>query len=219
MRRAVFLVALGMFSLINLAARAEVIAYQCAEPDGTEHIQVDTKTHSASDDGEPGTAQVSNSTIVFTITNPRVWSIQIDRGSGTFSDSDGDSGSCVLEASAPSSKPSPAIELNNRMTNEFVSYVKSIGTGCNNVPQIKSKLRYFISQFARADRAARGTDRTIHGNVLFIEGLLDSYTACDKHPNVALIKDGIRKLQIAGTLAPSELNENLLRRMQGWLGQ
>ena len=103
MGKAIFAISVTMGSLIAITApvRAEVITYRCDENPNQNIFRIDTKTHSAQEisPGYPplkGTAQINGAMIVVTLTSPRVWSIQINRNTGTFSDSDGDTGNCQL---------------------------------------------------------------------------------------------------------------------------
>jgi hypothetical protein len=86
---------------LSAPVRAEVITYRCNNEGILETYRVDTETRSVqlTVPGHPvhnGAAQVNGATIVVTLTSPRVWSIQINRNTGAFQDSDGDTGNCQL---------------------------------------------------------------------------------------------------------------------------
>lgn len=103
MRKAILasLVMIGSLIAVTEPLRAAVITYRCNDEGSLMTFRVDSTTHSVqvSSAGFParhGTAQISGAAIVVTLTSPRVWSIQINRNTGAFADSDGDGGSCQL---------------------------------------------------------------------------------------------------------------------------
>jgi hypothetical protein len=98
--------------MIGLPVRADVITYQCHEKFGSTAVRIDSQTLSAKVDdpaGEyVGTAQLSDATIVITIPYPELWTIEIDRAGGGFSDSNGHQETCVLGATAQPAQPAAA---------------------------------------------------------------------------------------------------------------
>jgi hypothetical protein len=105
--------------MIGLPVRADVITYQCHEKFGSTAVRIDSQTLSAKVDdpaGEyVGTAQLSDATIVITIPYPELWTIEIDRAGGGFSDSNGHQETCVLGATAQPAQPAAA-SLNRQIT-------------------------------------------------------------------------------------------------------
>lgn len=220
MRKAVLLIAAVSASVCAAVARADVITYTCDEPDEPESLKIDTKTHSVievgAQDQTPGTAQISSTAIVVTLTSSRVWSIQIDRNTGAFLDSDGTTGTCVL--AGPPSTSSSAEELNKKIVAEYSS-LNGIAHDCQHAAEIKAKLKYFVSQLQRADKMAHERDPQIHSNRLVSEGDLETWTICSARPSVALLNDAIAKYRLANSIAPNPIiqtdidstNEKLLK--------